>query len=198
MISLIENIGIALLISGALSFCLYFILSQLQGKVFGLLHFVGLGVLFILLSYQSYRFICAWDEKSTIEETMEGITNWADDAIDFVDELDRQSGGNGKASKQIKEAMNNPLVQKGFCLFGIDVGMNGNMSIEMGEELKTKYNWYMFRRICWMGGFILLYVIFAIMIPAGETSNYRRSTYSASRSSRRPSSRNNGYHSRRR
>lgn len=198
MISLVENIGITLLISGIISFGIYFIFSQLQSKVFGLLHFVGLGVLFVLLSYQSYRFLCAWDEKTMIEETMEGINGWADDAIDFVDELDRQNGGNGETGKQIKDAMNNPLVQKGLSLFGIDVSMNGKMNIEMAEKLKTKYNWYMFRRICWMLGFILIYGIFVTMIPDNNMTGNNRLSHSANRGSRRPSSRNNGYHSRRR
>lgn len=198
MISFIENLGIALLISGILSFGLYFLLSQLRGKVFGLIHFVGLGILFMLLCYQTYRFMCAWDEKNAIEETMEGINNWADDAIDFIDELDRQNGGNGETGKQIKDAINNPLVQKGLSLFGIDVGMNGKMTIEMAEKLKTKYNWYMFRRICWMLGFILIYGIFVAMIPASDTTGNSRLSHSANRGSRRPSSRNNGYHSRRR
>lgn len=190
MMDFIENIGIALLISGLLSFGLYFIISRLY-KVFGIFHFVGLGVLFVLLSYQSYRFLCAWDEKTAIEETMMGINEWTNDAIDFVDELDRQSGGNGKTGKQIKESMNNPLVQKGFSLFGINIGMNKNMTNEMGERLKTKYNWYMFQRVCWMLGFIFVYVLFAAMIPVSNSTNNNRLTHSPNRRSRRPSSRNN-------
>lgn len=198
MIGFIENIGIALLVSGLLSLGLYFLLSHLQSKSFGTFHFVGLGVLFILLSYQSYRFMCAWDEKTAIEETMEGISDWADDAIDFVDEFDRQNGGNGDTGKHIKESMNNPLVQKGLRLFGIDVGNNGKMTIEMCEKLKTHYNWYLFRRICWMLGFIIIYAIIVSLIPASESKSYKSSTHSSNRSSRRPSSRNNGYNSRRR
>ncbi len=194
----IENIGIAFIVSGIISYFLYYVTTQIKKGYLGMPGFMGLGILFILLSYQTYKFMGAWDEKTMIEETMEGINDWADDAIDFVDELDRQNGGNGETGKHIKDAMNNPLIQKGLSLFGIDVGMNGKMTIEMAEKLKTKYNWYMFRRVCWMLGFMLLYGIFVTIIPASDTTGNNRSSHSANRGSRRPSSRNNGYHSRRR
>lgn len=66
--------------------------------------------------------------------------------------------------------------------------------------LKLQYpnHWYMFRRICWMLGFILLHGIFVTIIPASDTTVNNRLSTSANRGSRRPSSRNNGYHFRRR
>lgn len=194
----IENIGIAIFVSGIITFVLFYVTTQIKKGYLGIPNLIGLGMLFILLSYQSYKFMGAWDERAAIEETLDGINGLADDAIDFVDELDRQNGGNGETGKQIKDAMNNPLVQKGLSLFGIDVGMNGKMTIEMAEKLKAKYNWYMFRRNCWMLGFILIYGIFATMIPASDATGNNRLSHSTNRGTRRPSSRNNGYHSRRR
>lgn len=194
----IENIGLAIIVSGIISFFFYYVTSQIKKGYLGIQHFVGLGVLFILLSYQTYKLMGAWDERVAIEETLNGINGMADDAIDFIDELDKQNGGTGDTGKQIKDAMNNPLVQKGLNLFGIDVSMNGKMTIEMAEKLKTKYNWYMFRRVCWMLGFMLLYGIFVTIIPASDTTGNNRLSNSANRGSRRPSSRINGYHSRRR
>lgn len=198
MISIIENIGIALIVSGVLSLAIYYLFSQLIGRIFGMVHYIGLGVLFLLLTYQSYRLVCALNEKTAIEKTLDNVNNWTDDAIDFVDELARQNGGMRNAGKQIKDAMNNPLMQKGLNLFGVNVSGGEKMTIEMGETLKTKYNWYMVRRICWMLGFILIYGIFAILIPKSDTTNVNRPMHSANRSSLRPSSRNNGYHYRRR
>lgn len=193
--NIIENIGIAVLISGAFAFVLFYCISQIKGRALGPLHFAGLCVLFLLMSYQSYRLLDAWDEKNAIEKMMEGVNTWADDAIDFVEELDKQNGGNGDAGKQIKEAMNNPLVQKGLNLFGIEVGSNGKMTVEMGEKLKSEYNWYMIRRICWIFGFMLAYAIFAILAPGIEPTGYKRSS---SRRTRPQSSRNRGHYSRRR
>lgn len=194
----IENVFIALFVSGIISSILYYVVTQIKKGYLGIPNIIGLGVLFFLMSYQTYKFMAAWDERAAIEETMEGINEWADDAIDFADELDRQNGGNGEAGKQIKNAMNNPVVQKALGMFGIDVGMNGKTTIEMAEKLKTKYNWYMFRRICWTLGFILIYGIFVIMIPTNDMIGNNRLSHSTNRGSRRPSSRNNGYHSRRR
>lgn len=190
MIGFIENIGIALLISGILSYGVYMLLSMLRNNTLGSPHIVGLGVLFLLLSYQSYRLMYAWDEKNAIEETMNGINGWADDAIDFINELDKQNGGNGEAGKQIKDAMNSSLMQKGLAMFGLDVDTNGRMTIEMGEKLKNKYKWYMFRRVCWMLGFILIFVIFTAIISFCDENHYRQ-THTLARNSHRTISRRN-------
>ena len=149
MFVIIENIGITLLVAGVLTFVTYFLAAQFKNGMLGLAHYVCLGLLFLMLSYQTYRFIEAWNAKTAIEETLAGINSWADDALDFINEVDKQNGGNGQSMEIIRDAMNNPLIQKGLNLFGINVGGEGQMTVEMGEKLKSEYNWYMFRRVCW-------------------------------------------------
>lgn len=188
----IENIGIAILASGIITFALYFATTQMKKDYLSGVHFIGLGILFILLSFQSYKFIGAWDDRTAIEETLVGINSLADDTIDFIDELDKQNGGTGDIGTQIKDAMNNPLLQKGLKIFGIDINMDGKMTIEMAEKLRSEYNWYMFRRVCWMLGFIILYFIIAMLTPTSLNGSY-----SDDRNTRRFSSQKR-FHSRRR
>lgn len=192
---MIANIGIALILSGVLSFALFMIISKIKGDALNVVHISGLGVLFVLLSYQSYKLMSAWDERVAIEEAMDEINSLADNAVDFVDELDKQSGGKGDAGRKIREAMNNPLVQKGLALFGFDVNTKEGLTIEMGEKLKTKYNWYMFRRVCWMLGFMIVYATVAFLYS--PTSGYNQRQRPTDRNLSRPSSHNRKYHSRR-
>ena len=184
MIAFIGNIVVALLVAGALAFVAYFIVTQLQNSRLGPAHYVGLGVLFLLISYQTFRFMGAWDEKTAIENILGSINSLADNAIEFIDEVDRQNGGNGQTSQQIKDVINNPLMQKGLSLFGIDVGVDGQMTVEMGEKLKSEYNWYMFRRVCWILGFMISFVVIAMFLPTRPSSHYH--TRSTERVAQRP------------
>lgn len=193
----LENVGIATLVSGTLSFALYYIISQVRERNLGIMHYVGLGILFILLSYQSFKFMEAWNERIAIEQTLEGINDWTNGVADFVDEFDKQNGGNGETSKHIKDALNNPLVQKGLNLFGLKTEVSGGMTLEMAEKLKTKYNWYMFRRTCWMFGFIIIYIICAMNIHGCQAFGSRKPSVSTNRISHRPSSRINGKYTKR-
>ena len=117
--------------AGVLTFAAYVLASQFKAGALGVAHYAGMGVLFMLLSYQSYRLLDAWDEKNAIEDALEGINSWSDNAIDFIDEVDKQNGCNGHAGKQIRDAMSNPLIQQGLNLFGIELGVDGQMTVEM-------------------------------------------------------------------
>ena len=187
MIAIIENIGIALMVAGALTFVAYFIVSQIKRGWLGMAHYVGLGVLFLLFIYQSYKFMDAWDEKSAIEEALDGINSFADNAIEFAEELDKQNGGNGQTGQQIKDAISNPLVQKGLIMFGLNVGVNGQITVEMGERLKSEYNKYMFKRACWILGFMAAYVIISLFLssPGLSSGHHSRSSERTARHSSR-------------
>ena len=195
MFTIIENIGFAFIAAGVLTFVAYFIASMLKGGRPGVAHYAGMVVLFMLLSYQSYRLLDAWDEKNAIEDVLEGLNSWTDNAIDFIDEVDRQSGGNGHTGEQIRNVMSNPLIKQGVKLFGVDVGVDGQMTVEMGERLKSEYNWYMFRRVCWMLGLMIAYLIIAMFLPTtNPSSGYRtrpteRNSHQSSRIQRHSSRR---------
>lgn len=173
--SSLENIGIALLLSVVCCFILYYITIQFKKGSLAALHYVALAIVFLLLSYQSFQLMDAWDEKIAIEDAMSGINSYAGDALDFLDEMDRHNGGNGEVGQNIRELANSPLAQKGLGLLGIDVCSDGRLSLEMSEKLKTEYNWYMFRRGCWMLGFMVIYLIIAYYIPTESKYTSRRS-----------------------
>ena len=175
MITFIENIGIAFILAVILTFVAYFLASKIKREL-SVPHYVGLGILFLLLSYQSYRFMNAWDEKNAIEEVIESLNSMKDDAIDLINEDANRNGVARQFDEQFKEIMNNPFVQLSLKLYGIDISDDGKMTVEMGEKLKSEYNWYMFRRVCWILGFMAVFLIVSTVLPEGSSAGYRQRT----------------------